>query len=147
MDAAKGNKVKRGERLLVLQAMKMEYSLVAPFDGTVADLNGPAGSQVKEGRFGAHREGKLMAGRFEQWKVGDRIAHDMGRTVTETDNLLINTLTHNPQPLHLDAEYAATTEFGRIVVNGLFTLSLMVGISVNDTTFGTLVANLGYDEG
>ena len=88
-----------------------------------------------------------MAGRFfEQWKVGDRIAHDIRRTVTETDNLLLNTLTHNPQPLHLDAEYAATTEFGRIVVNGLFTLSLMVGISVNDTTFGTLVANLGYDQ-
>ncbi len=87
-----------------------------------------------------------MAGRyFEQWKVGDRIVHDIRRTVTETDNLLLNTLTHNPQPLHLDAEYAATTEFGRIVVNGLFTLSLMVGISVNDTTFGTLVANLGYD--
>ena len=88
-----------------------------------------------------------MAGRFfEQCKVGDRIIHDIRRTVTETDNLLLNTLTHNPQPLHLDAEYAATTEFGRIVVNGLFTLSLMVGISVNDTTFGTLVANLGYDQ-
>ena len=66
--------------------------------------------------------------------------------MTETDNLLITTLTHNPQPLHLDAEYAATTEFGRIVVNGLFTFSLMVGLSVGDTTLGTLVANLGYDE-
>ena len=87
-----------------------------------------------------------MAGRFfEQWKVGDRIVHGIRRTITETDNLLITTLTHNPQPLHLDAEYAATTEFGRIVVNGLFTFSLMVGISVNDTTFGTLIANLGYD--
>jgi acyl dehydratase len=88
-----------------------------------------------------------MTGRFfDEWKVGDRIVHNIRRTVTETDNLLISTLTHNPQPLHLDAEYAATTEFGRIVVNGLFTLSLMVGISVNDTTFGTLVANLGYDQ-
>jgi acyl dehydratase len=88
-----------------------------------------------------------MAGRFfEQWRVGDRIVHEIRRTVTETDNLLINTLTHNPQPLHLDAQYAAGTEFGRIVVNGLFTLSLMVGISVNDTTFGTIVANLGYDQ-
>src|SRR5690348_14805137 len=88
-----------------------------------------------------------MAGRFfEQWKVGDRIAHDIKRTVTETDNLLINTLTHNPQPLHLDAEYAASTEFGRVVVNGLYTLSLMVGISVADTTLGTLIANLGYDK-
>jgi len=88
-----------------------------------------------------------MAGRtFEQWKIGDHIAHDLSRTVTEADNLLITTLTHNPQPLHLDAEYAAGTEFGRIVVNGLFTFSLMVGISVADTTLGTLVANLGYDK-
>src|SRR5215469_15464955 len=88
-----------------------------------------------------------MAGRsFEQWKVGDRIAHDLTRTVTEADNLLITTLTHNPQPLHLDAEYAAQTEFGQVVVNGLFTFSLMIGISVSDTTLGTLVANLGYDK-
>lgn len=88
-----------------------------------------------------------MAGRyFGQFAVGDRIVHDLHRTVTETDNLLITTLTHNPQPLHLDAEYAAGTEFGRIVVNGLFTFSLMVGLSVGDTTLGTLVANLGYDE-
>jgi acyl dehydratase len=88
-----------------------------------------------------------MAGRsFEQWKVGDHIAHDLSRTVTETDNLLITTLTHNCQPLHLDAEYAAGSEFGRIVVNGLFTFALMVGVSVGDTTLGTLVANLGYDK-
>lgn len=88
-----------------------------------------------------------MAGRtFEQWKIGDHIAHDLSRTVTEADNLLITTLTHNPQPLHLDAQYAAGTEFGRIVVNGLFTFALMVGISVSDTTLGTLVANLGYDK-
>jgi acyl dehydratase len=88
-----------------------------------------------------------VAGRvFGQWKVGDHIAHDLTRTVTETDNLLITTLTHNSQPLHLDAEYAAGTEFGRIVVNGLFTFSLMVGVSVADTTLGTLVANLGYDK-
>jgi len=88
-----------------------------------------------------------MAGRtFEEWKIGDRIVHVVHRTVTETDNLLMTTLTHNPQPLHLDAEYAAKTEFGRIVVNGLYTFALMVGISVSDTTLGTLVANLGYDK-
>lgn len=87
-----------------------------------------------------------MAGRyFDQLTIGDVIHHDLRRTVTETDNLLITTLTHNPQPLHLDAEYAAGTEFGRIVVNGLFTFSLMVGLSVGDTTLGTLIANLGYD--
>ena len=88
-----------------------------------------------------------MAGRFyEEWSVGDRIEHQPHRTVTEADNLLISTLTHNPQPLHLDAEYAAATEFGRIVVNGTFTFSLLVGLSVGDTTLGTLVANLGYDK-
>lgn len=88
-----------------------------------------------------------MAGRyFEEWTVGDRIAHEIRRTVTETDNLLFTTLSHNPQPLHLDADYAASTEFGRIVVNGTFTFALTVGLSVGDTTLGTLVANLGYDK-
>ena len=87
-----------------------------------------------------------MAGRYlEDFAAGQVIVHDLRRTVTETDNLLITTLTHNPQPLHLDADYAAGTEFGRIVVNGLFTFALMVGASVGDTTLGTLVANLGYD--
>jgi acyl dehydratase len=83
---------------------------------------------------------------YDEWRLGDRIVHDLRRTVTETDNLLISTLTHNPQPLHLDAEFAGATEFGRIVVNGTFTFALMVGISVGDTTLGTLVANLGYDK-
>jgi acyl dehydratase len=88
-----------------------------------------------------------MAGRFyEEWAIGNRLEHQPHRTVTETDNLLISALTHNPQPLHLDAEYAAVTEFGRIVVNGTFTFSLLVGLSVGDTTLGTLVANLGYDK-
>ncbi|MBD8547733.1 MaoC family dehydratase [Sphingomonas sp. CFBP 8760] len=87
-----------------------------------------------------------MAGRFyDQWTVGDRIVHDIRRTVTETDNLLFSTMTHNPQPLHLDAEAARASEFGRILVNGTFTFALMVGLSVGDTTLGTLVANLGYD--
>lgn len=88
-----------------------------------------------------------MAGRyFDEWAIGDRIVHAIRRTVTETDNLLITTLTHNPQPLHLDAEYAAGTEFGRVVVNGTFTFALAVGLSVGDTTLGVLVANLGYDK-
>jgi len=87
-----------------------------------------------------------MAGRwFEEWRVGDRIAHEIHRTVTETDNLLFSALTHNPQPLHIDAEAAKASEFGQILVNGTFTFSLMVGLSVGDTTMGTLVANLGYD--
>ena len=88
-----------------------------------------------------------MTGRFfDEWSVGDRIDHPIRRTVTETDNVLMTTLTHNPQPLHLDADYAAATEFGRIVVNGTFTFALMVGISVGETTLGVLVANLGYDK-
>lgn len=88
-----------------------------------------------------------MPGRYyDEWSVGDRLSHQPHRTVTETDNLLISTLTHNPQPLHLDAEYAGGTEFGRIVVNGTFTFALLVGLSVGDTTLGTLVANLGYDK-
>ncbi|ARO33107.1 MaoC-like dehydratase protein (plasmid) [Rhizobium sp. NXC14] len=88
-----------------------------------------------------------MAGRyFDEWTVGERITHEIRRTVTETDNLLFTTLSHNPQPLHLDADYAAATKFGRIVVNGTFTFALTVGLSVGDTTLGTLVANLGYDK-
>ncbi|WP_228242167.1 MaoC family dehydratase [Porphyrobacter sp. GA68] len=88
-----------------------------------------------------------MAGRwFDEWQVGDRIEHAIRRTVTETDNLLFTTMTHNPQPLHLDLEAAKASEFGQILVNGTFTFALMVGISVGDTTLGTLVANLGYDK-
>ena len=87
-----------------------------------------------------------MAGRyFDQWQVGDTLIHDIRRTVTETDNLLFTTMTHNPQPLHLDAEFAKASEFGQILVNGTFTFALMIGLSVGDTTLGTLVANLGYD--
>ena len=88
-----------------------------------------------------------MAGRyFDEWKVGDTIAHSITRTVTETDNLLMSTLTHNPQPMHLDVEAAKDSEFGQILVNSCFTFSLTVGISVGDTTLGTLIANLGFDE-
>jgi acyl dehydratase len=88
----------------------------------------------------------IMAGKtYEALTVGETITHALRRTVTETDNLTFCVFTHNPQPLHLDAHYAAQTEFGQIVVNGLYTLSLMVGASVGETTLGTLVANLGYD--
>ena len=88
-----------------------------------------------------------MAGRyFDQWQVGDKVAHEVTRTVTETDNVLISALTHNPQPLHLDHEVAAASEFGKPLVNSIFTFGLMVGVSVSDTTLGTLIANLGYDK-
>jgi acyl dehydratase len=88
-----------------------------------------------------------MGGRyFDEWQVGDKVTHAITRTVTEADNVLITTLTHNPQPLHLDYEAAAKTEFKKPLVNSCFTFSLMVGVSVHDTTLGTLVANLGYDK-
>ena len=88
-----------------------------------------------------------MAGRyFDEWQIGDRVEHAVTRTVTETDNVLISALTHNPQPMHLDHEAAAKSEFGKPLVNSVFTFGLMIGVSVADTTLGTLVANLGYDE-
>lgn len=88
-----------------------------------------------------------MAGRFfDEWAVGDQLVHDIRRTVTETDNLLFSTMTHNPQPLHLDIEAAKASEFGQLLVNGTFTFALMIGLSVGDTTLGTLIANLGYDK-
>ena len=88
-----------------------------------------------------------MAGLYyEEFEPGKMFEHALRRTVTETDNLIISTLTHNPAPLHLDAEYMKESEFGQILVNSCFTLSLMVGISVGDTTVGTTVANLGWDD-
>ena len=88
-----------------------------------------------------------MAGRFfDDWQVGDRNEHEIRRTVTETDNLLFSVMTHNPQPLHIDVEAAKASEFGQILVNGTFTFALMIGLTISDTTLGTLVANLGYDK-
>ena len=88
-----------------------------------------------------------MAGKFfNQWSIGETLRHEIRRTVTETDNLLFSTMTHNPQPLHIDLEAAKASEFGQILVNGTFTFALMVGVSVGETTLGTLVANLGYDK-
>ena len=89
-----------------------------------------------------------MAGLFfEEFRVGQVFEHPIRRTITETDNVLFSTMTHNPAPLHIDEEYCrAHSEFGQRVVNSCLTLGLMVGISVNDTTLGTTVANLGWDE-
>ena len=83
---------------------------------------------------------------FEEFSIGQTFDHAIRRTVTETDNVLLTTMTHNPAALHLDAEYMKTTEFGRPLINSCLTLSLMVGISVGDTTNRTAVANLGWDE-
>jgi acyl dehydratase len=88
-----------------------------------------------------------MAGKhFDEWKIGEKLEHEIRRTVTETDNVLFSAMTYNPQPLHIDAEFAKNSEFGQILVNGTFTFALMAGLSVGDTTLGTLVANLGYDK-
>lgn len=83
---------------------------------------------------------------FEEFSVGQRFEHPIRRTVTEADNVLFSTMTHNPASLHLDAEYMKNTEFGKPLINSCFTFGLMVGISVSDTTHGTTVANLGMDE-
>jgi acyl dehydratase len=86
-----------------------------------------------------------MAGMwFEEFEAGQVVRHAMTRTVTEADNVLFTTLTMNPQPLHLDEEFAKGTEFGTRLVNSLFTLGLVVGLSVHELTMGTTVANLGF---
>ena len=83
---------------------------------------------------------------FDELSVGQVFRHAIRRTVTETDNLMFSVMTHNPAQLHLDAEYMKETDYGQILVNSVFTLGLMVGVSVVDTTLGTAVANLGWDE-
>ncbi|HEY4211713.1 MAG TPA: MaoC family dehydratase [Steroidobacteraceae bacterium] len=83
---------------------------------------------------------------FEQFEVGQRFDHVVRRTVTETDNVLFSTLTMNPAALHLDAEYCKGTPFGERIVNSVFTLGLLVGLSVYDTTYGTTLGNLGWEE-
>src|SRR5919201_1258130 len=83
---------------------------------------------------------------FEEFEEGQVFEHAISRTVTEMDNVLFSTLTMNPQPLHLDEEFAKQTEFGQRLVNSLLTLRITVGLSVADTTLGTTLANLGMDE-
>jgi acyl dehydratase len=83
---------------------------------------------------------------FEDLPVGLVVPHALTRTVTETDNVLFTTMTLNPARLHLDADYAAGTEFGQPLVNSMFTIALLVGMSVLETTHGTTIANLGFEE-
>jgi acyl dehydratase len=84
---------------------------------------------------------------FEDFTVGEQFAHRLTRTVTQMDNMLFSNMTLNPQPLHIDAHFCATeTEWGRPLMNSLFTLGLMIGISVNDLTVGTTIANLGMTD-
>lgn len=89
---------------------------------------------------------RAVSGRwFEEFEVGTVVRHATRRTVTETDNVLFTTMTMNPAPLHLDADYAASTEFGRPLVNSMFTVALVVGLSVPELTLGTIVAQLGLE--
>ena len=88
-----------------------------------------------------------MAGRYyDGFEIDEVIRHDVRRTVTETDNVLFSTLTMNPAAIHLDHDYSAKTEFGKPLVNSVFTLGLVVGLTVGDTTLGTTVGNLGWEE-
>src|SRR6266478_1857671 len=92
-------------------------------------------------------EEKAMAGRwFEQFEVGQSFDHEIRRTVTEADNMWFSNATCNPAAIHIDAEYCKGTEFGRPLVNSIFTLGLVIGLSVQDTTLGTTVANLGMSD-
>ncbi len=83
---------------------------------------------------------------FGEFAIGQRFVHEVRRTVTDADNMLFSAMTYNPAPIHIDHAYAATTEFGRPLMNSLFTLGLVVGLSVQDTTLGTTVGNLGFGE-
>ena len=83
---------------------------------------------------------------FDELNVGMVIQHSLGRTITETDNVLFNSLTMNTQPLHLNADFASKTQFGRPIVNGILTMAIVVGITVGDLTEGTIVANLSYEK-
>ena len=87
-----------------------------------------------------------MTGKYyEDLEVGQKFRHSLGRTVTETDDILFNALTMNTQPLHLNEDFASRTQFGHRIVNGVFTMGLVVGLSVGEITEGTVLANLGYD--
>ncbi len=87
-----------------------------------------------------------MTGKYyEELEVGMRIRHELGRTITEADNVLFCSLTMNPQPLHLNEDFARQTPFGQRIVNGILSMGLVVGLTVSDLTQGTIIANLGYE--
>lgn len=83
---------------------------------------------------------------FSEFSIGQRFEHEIRRTVTDMDNMLFSSLTYNPAALHIDHAYAATTEFGKPLMNSIFTLGLVIGLTIQDTTFGTTVANLGMEQ-
>jgi acyl dehydratase len=119
-----------------------QQGVVGPRSGDSARLGTVTGKELIECALETDMPGLY----YEQFTVGMVFDHPWTRTITETDNVLFSTMTMNPQPLHLDAHFAATTEFGRPLVNSLFTLGLMIGMTINDTTLGTTIANLGMTD-
>src|SRR3546814_8991281 len=94
----------------------------------------------------ARRRDKVAGLHFEQFTVGQKFVHEIRKTVTDLDNMLFCSLTYNPAAIHIDHEYAKSTQFGKPLMNSVFTLGLVVGLSVQDTTLGTTVGNLGWEE-
>jgi len=83
---------------------------------------------------------------FDQFEVGQSFDHEIRRTVTDMDNMMFSSLTYNPAAIHIDHDYCSRTEFGRPLMNSIFTLGLVIGLSVQDTTLGTTIANLGMTD-
>lgn len=150
VQAAEGDRVEAGQIIAVMEAMEVIMRLPAPVAGRVLRVACAAAETVKAGDLLIEIEpdgGAWMAGLFfEELTVGTAFDHPWRRTVAETDNVLFSSMTMNPARPHLDACCAAGTEFGQIIVNSLFTLGLMIGMTVNDTTLGTTTANLGMTD-
>src|SRR5712671_2013968 len=129
-------------------ARRMLCFSAVPVERIPAGLESPSQIMISR-RWDAtkQRRRRPMAGLyFEEFEEGQVFDHAISRTVTEMDNVLFSALTMNPQPLHLDEEFAKQTEFGQRLVNSLFTLGLIIGISVGETTLGTTIANLGMGD-
>jgi len=108
---------------------------------------GPKGVTDRGSGRVKHGEAKMPGYYFEEFSIGQTFEHPLRRTVTEMDNILFSSMTLNPQPLHIDRHFCLTeTEWGQPLMNSLFTLGLMIGISVNDISVGTTIANLGMTE-
>lgn len=113
----------------------------------VFDISGYNGGRQAKGKINDEKGEKGMAGKYyEDLDVGQKIFHKLGRTITESDNVLFTSLTMNTQPLHLNADFASRTEFGQPIVNGVLTMALAVGMTVPELTEGTIIANLGYED-
>ena len=116
-----------------------------PFTGPSL-YKSPGVSPLTPGDSALEQQAAAMPGKYyEDLEPGMTFRHSLGRTITEADNVLFCSLTMNTQPLHLNEDFASKTQFGRRIVNGLLTMSLVVGMSVTDLTDGTIIANLGYE--